>query len=61
MPYKDRSKRREYMRNYMKQYYKQILQGVKQLQMQFPDVYQLVFGGAGQTMRKRKRVRRRKK
>jgi hypothetical protein len=44
MPYKDKSKRREYMRNYMKQYYRQIMKGLKVLQTQFPDVYTLVFG-----------------
>jgi hypothetical protein len=55
MPYKDKSKRREYMRNYMKQYYKQILQGLKVLQTQFPDVYTLVFGSQLSRQRKRRR------
>jgi len=55
MPFKDKSKRREYMRNYMKQYYKRILQGLKVLQTQFPDVYTLVFGSPQPRRRKSRR------
>jgi hypothetical protein len=55
MPYKDKNKRREYMRNYMKQYYKQIMQGLKVLQTQFPDVYILVFGSPKSRQRRRKK------
>jgi hypothetical protein len=39
----------------MKQYYRQIMQGLKVLQTQFPDVYTLVFGSQLSRQRKRRR------